>query len=550
MSNAPSRRRIGTAAVVAGLIAAVFVALLPVMADAAQPPVASQPPATTPPPLQPAAVPTDFWMFPANATAWAAFAPSVLGAGAENDPLRPLVEAGWRGLISSSAKVDRGTSVVTALLRPSLLGAAPYRVCLMDLKLAPAGGRERPGVEPTAKVDKLAAVLEIRVPPPHDRLEAAVQSALRDDERADRASGGRIGPATIPGAVRAGTYSREGDPATRRIEWCSTSGAFIVGLGEGTLAAWVARGNARESGDWQRHRGQVLRGRPASVPVAEAFIDLNALRGAAPEEFAVGRVGKLAEAFRVANARSVMVHVRLPLPNAVTQGTPNDGGEEAEPTEASSQTPTTSATPQTETPRSMPLLAIDVSWSNRSEPPGTFSSVAISERASDVPGLLPMPSSGRFAVVLKSDWPMWLAVMGDVYAAASGKSGDEFLAARTRWLRRHGPTLERLLPPLGTPVTLMGRPAEGVGAPALVIALANGRAAKHEAEMRELMASLDARIKYSAGQRTWTMTLAKGDADRDGKLAAWSWALAAEGAAIFVDFEPSMVEVPKTKPSR
>lgn len=479
---------------------------------------ATQPPTGVPAEPKRPVVGADFWNLPAGAVAFVAFAPTVLTPGSGEDPLRALVEAGARGMIASCANVDRGTSVVTALLRPSVLGEAPYRVCLTSLKLVPT--RDRPGVEPQTMIEGLGAVVEVRIPPPHDRLEALVLAALKDDERTDRAAGGRIGPATIAGATRASAYTRAGDGPARRVEWASTASAFYVGLGEGSLAGWLARGEAR--GEWLRHRSQVQARRGSSTPVAEAFLDLNALRAAAPEEFARGRFGKLAEALRIANARSAMLHVRLPRPLDETTGQPIDPA-----------------------PGATPLLAIDVSWSSRSEPPGTVASAAISEKSwSDVPGIAPPATPARFAVLLRSDWPTWLAVIGDVYAAASGKAGDEFVESRSRWLRRHGPTLERFTPVLGTPVVVLARVAGGTGTPsgpAITIVLSPQRDVKPEADLRELMSSLDARIRYAAASRTWTMTLGRDAADRDGTLSAWSWALNSDATAILVDTDAARV---------
>ena len=247
----------------------------------------------------------DFWTFPEGSAAFFAFDPRALGDDAAKDPNRALVEAGLRTLLDHITPVDGGgLPLPSGILNLGTLGASPYRICLMEIAGSPRNGPPSP--DRPFGIEKLAAIMEIRVPAAeHDQLIGAIRGALDRDPR--RAIPGAETTTTLPGGRKGTQFSRAGDPEWREISWCSTPTGLLVGMGHGSISRWLSTPPyaANQYPEWYAHRVSVTKARGPTNTVLEAMIDASALRRSLPEEFAFGRLGRLAEAWHLPNAREI-----------------------------------------------------------------------------------------------------------------------------------------------------------------------------------------------------------------------------------------------------
>jgi hypothetical protein len=354
-------------------------------------------------------------IFPDGVVAYWAFDGSRLGDDASRE--RALVAAGLRGLIGNAISIQGGSSVAGELIRGEVVGSFPYRACLLELEEQGGSGKVA-----ALKPEKFAAVIEVRAQAKdHGRFQSAIDSALMGDARDD---GGKPRTRTEMNLPRGGKgqVSSTGE-AWRDVAWASLPEVFVVAFGEGALTRWLSATPGRTP-EWAKHRAAVTRKRAGSVRAAttfEAYIDLNALRQSVPDEFDNRPLGNLIHSWHIANTRSFMVHGAL-----VALDPPKDEKER------------TAAGPS--------VLAIDLSWSSRAEPPGVFGTISLSE-STWPEGVDGRPEGSSWALVMRASVPTWIDVGADTYGVLSGAGA--FDAARARWERRVKPMLEKIVPRIG-----------------------------------------------------------------------------------------------------
>jgi hypothetical protein len=351
------------------------------------------------------------WVYPESVIAYWSFDGSRLGDQASRE--RALAAAGLRGLIGNTIAIQGGSSIAGELLRGEVLGAFPYRACLLELEVEASAGKNG-----AIKPRKLGAVIEVRAPAKdHVRFQEAIDAALMADAQGDGNRPRTRKDITLPGG--AGGQSSSTGEAWQEIAWASMPEAFVVAFGEETISRWVGAAPARTS-EFNQHRGIVFRKRGRGMLVFEAYIDLNALRAKVPDEFDGRPLGDLLDAWKIANARSFMMHGAL-----VALDPPAD---DKEPSAAGPS-----------------VLAIDVSWSARSEPPGTIGTVSVTE-STWPEGITGKPEGATWAIAMRSSVRSWIDVGADTYTALGDSS---FSATRARWERRVKPMLERIVPRIG-----------------------------------------------------------------------------------------------------
>lgn len=442
-------------------------------------------------------------MMPEGAAAWFAFDPSVLGAKAGEDPTRGLIEAGIRGLIANIAAVDGGGSrVVSGLLSPRALGAIPYRVCLMQFAASPVGERVEP--DRPISIDSMMAVFEVRTDSGHEKFVDLVHAALADEKLGRNIGSGTEVAAEFAGGIKGVAFSREGEGEARRVEWCSTPKAFLVGVGKGSIDRWLTATQPRgtDNAEWYLHRKLVAESRGKTDSMFEAFIDMNALRRGAPDEFAYGRMGRLAAAWHLANGRVLMVHGRMAKKPASKAG-------ESEPAKPGP-----------------PLLMVNATYSMRSENLGVCHNLPVTESA--WPGdEAPMAAAGPCTMVVRADLEMWVGLALETWVALSPKGGLEATTARNRWMRGHLAALERVKARIGKwAVVNAGESVAAAVATTQVAALGKDRL---EQDLREVCGSLSDSIRFDTGPRVWTLKLEGAQLDPEGQMGAFSWGLDGRG---------------------
>lgn len=434
-----------------------------------------------------------FWFVPDGTVAYWVVDGKVMG---EDERTRALLAAGLRGLMDNVIAVEGASSAADVLLRGKVLGDASYRVCLLDLEGQAVTGKDKKRVfRPT----KFGAVIEVRAKRElHDRFAAAMEGAIGLDSRSGQTRQRK--EIELSGELKA-QVSVTGDD-WRDVAWVSTPDAFIVGFGKGTLEKWMtsAAANVRNSA-WGLERNLISQKRNRGKMAFEAFVDLNALRMKVPEEFAAGRLGQLVHAWHVQNDRTVMVHGTLPG-KAAPAKPKSDEEEPAKPAKEEKET-------------GVPLLALDVTWSDRAEKPGQWKSVAVSEGA--WPAGVARPVSGAWAILLRPTVAAWVDMGADTYQELGG--GTEFSALRSRWERRMLPVIEKVVARMGewvmvTPgldVTIGVKPAEGPD--------------KLMSDLRGLFSSLEPFVKFEG--KAWSL---KGDAEEE--LTGFGWRVTEDGKGI------------------
>lgn len=435
----------------------------------------------------------DFWTMPAGAVAWWAFDPRPLGDNAATDPNRALLEAGLRALLTRIVVLEPGRPSIIPLLEPATLGASPYRLAILDLAIEPTQASKDPDQPATFR--RLTAVLEIRRPGDHQNLVAALRKHLP--------AGTTEQPLSLPGIKDAVRIPAPADP-TYEVSWGSLGDAFLIGLGERALERWLAAEAEARTTEHATAARQIRTARGEGQPILDAYIDMNALRRAGPEQFAYGRTGRLAHAWRLANARMVMATARL-LPT--TQGTP--------------------------------LLAIDLAFSSRAEPPGTVRRLPVTESAWPT-GV--DPPAAPYAAVLRADWPRWIWTGLNTAVALAPRAGVDAALPIDRWMRAHRPALDRAIRSAGPWVILRGGNDSG----AAIMLTGQARRDRLQTDLREIFATLSEQVRFEPGPRIWS--IAPPDGRADPLLRRFYWALSADGTRLIGAWTRAPVEAAANPP--
>lgn len=186
-------------------------------------------------------------------------------------------------------------------------------------------------------------------------------------------------------------------------------------------------------GEWPRHREAATALNPTGLPVVlELAINVNACRQAYGADFDAGRGALMLETARLANARVIGIHAWI-LPAAqVALRDPSlpwvAGGVD-------------------DRYHGPDLLCVAVSWSARSQTPGT-----VRARMCTTPfwprqqlGSPPSPDTAALAAAARTPWramiPAWLEIYG---ASLTVADREAFVTARNAWAREYGPAADRL----------------------------------------------------------------------------------------------------------
>lgn len=450
----------------------------------------------------------DFWSFPDGTVAFCAVDPQAFSTKAEIDPGQVLIAAGIRGLVNHALDLEEtGPVDLDVMLAPGTLGPVPYRLCLLALEAGQVPGREanRP-----FRIGTLSAVLDIRSTEA-DALTGALRASLSRPGARGSSSETAI---TLANGRRAMRFSREGEPPWRDVEWCATDSAFLVGFGRGTLDRWMANPVSKDPRpDWTLQSLFAVRNRPPSTPVFQAYINLNALREGVSDSFFGGRFADLADAWHIANARSVMVHAGIPKP------------------------PTGQAAPQ-----SPVLISVDLTYTSRAEKPGSVHTVALSQSAWPIEAEgLPRPVT-PYALLLRADWQNWAIMALETYAALSSRQAAQ---QPERWLRRHKGTLERLAAQAGPYVVLAGGPAPAgqrpIAAATRLISADKDSKWRLEGDLREIFGSLGDEVRREQSG-LYTLRIPPREMDPDGVIRTFNWMASPDATLMAAAFTPQPVE--------
>lgn len=198
-------------------------------------------------------------------------------------------------------------------------------------------------------------------------------------------------------------------PAWRSLDVLSQKGVLVIGLGEGRAAIEHALATPPTDAPLDRHRDAL--GHRAGTPVLECYIDLNLARVSFPDSFGDDPAGRFLAACHLANARSCMLHVR-------SSGAPG-------------------------------TLAIDATWSLRSEPDDRIRRVSIASFAPDA------ERQRDPLAILRPEMTRWALASLDAYASLLGPEvRRSFDRQRRAWAARRLPLLARLEASLGAEAML------------------------------------------------------------------------------------------------
>lgn len=366
---------------------------------------------------------------PADALAYASLNAGLLGTSGNAEAQRAAVNNffDWLGanrLLDDSA----AEACLRAILAGALVHARPVSLCVFHAAESEDGAEFR-----------FRGVLSIDTGDAHAAIVASLDDALSRTTRT---------ALDIPGLPSAVEHRSAGAPAWRSTCVVSAPGRIDIGLGEGraALVRWFAfDGILPERAPLSRHRAAT--DAPNTRPLLELYIDLNQLRRAFPARFGDDAAARLLAAFHLANARSFMLHVRRP-------------GAAAE------------------------SLAIDATWSVRSEPDDAVRRLVVAH---------PVADASPLAAHLRPDWPAWVIGAVDAYAAiVPGAEARDFARARRTWASRRLPILSRVQSSLAeTARVTLERDASGVALGAVLFRMPIKDPGRADSVTREVRAVLD-----------------------------------------------------------
>ena len=426
---------------------------------------------------------------PPEAVAFWRFDTSRFAAGRADPALqaqRRVLIAGLRAAVASGLIAEpKAASVLEAILAASEVGARPHTLCLIDLSAGrpPSGEGMAPSV--------LRLTLELESTGDHATLLRTVRAILLGDgtEKSDGATQREL---DLPGGVRGVAYRKKGWAPWHEVQWASTDHSFVIGLGAGSLERWFAAQSADEEETptaWDAHRAFVDAARPAGDVFFQAYLGLDRVRTGFPYGFINGRTRRVLETLSLSNARDVMVQARWIEPPA--------GADHP------------------------PLIAADVTWSARSEAPGTVHGLPISLDAWPTGAVAMAPPPGTYAIVMPVKWGRWVQTALDlVWAAAKGDDAPRKRALLRGWTDRNAGTLGVFLGQLEPWLIVSDVPAPVTpmpGAATFFIELKRGVSAQRAgAALRALLGSRMDRVMIEDG--VWSFKV-----DRGGVLRIPSW---------------------------
>lgn len=433
-----------------------------------------------------AAAQTKFDAPPAGALAWWAVDPRVEPTAAERAQ-RQLIDATLDTVLSSGMVGDTDAiNVISGMLIASTVGATAHQFTLLELEGAPEGER----------IKRFKGVLEIRGPVDHATLVGILQTVLVDaiDEQ------GQQRTMELPGRREGVAFRRADWPDWLEVSWTSGDGVFYVGIGVDALSTWLDAQIGAPKASWDAHISSVdARGGDRMLTL---FLDLDALRRAAPAWFGYGAFGgDMLTAWSLPNARLFMVHAQL-LDAA--------------------QVPSTGA--DYEGP---PLLVIDATWEARSDPLGTIRRREVTEAQWPGADLAMAPPPGRFVIVAPTRSLQWIQRGIGMRLALSDNQREVFAASR-RWAGRTQARIRRL-ERAAAPFVILGD-SSAMRLPLLGTAHLefDRRVALEsvEREIRFLAQTLGDIVVFDEDNRIWSVPLLPRTLDPSGSLSLIAWGMA------------------------
>lgn len=218
-------------------------------------------------------------------------------------------------------------------------------------------------------------------------------------------------------------------------------GAWSFLPGSDGTALWLKRLEAatppaagdEATGEWGAHRAAAAAAHDGREPAIEVGINLNALRRHLPQAFAPGRGSALLEALGLANGRVLGLHAYILAADSVPTRDPS--------------LPRVGAAPE---PYSgPPVLAIEATWTARSEPPGQVRHKSLTSfywPSAQVGGGAPPGEPPALAATARLIWRSILDRGLDLYGSSLKESEVEaFATARERWMHDGRGAADQLL---------------------------------------------------------------------------------------------------------
>jgi hypothetical protein len=353
------------------------------------------------------------WAVPGDPVAYWAVDPSFLGEAAGTDPNRAVLEWVLVRLIHGTAPDAAALPVLQALLRPGLAGPTPYRFTLLDVRLVDGEVRG-------------SAALRFFAGERRAVFEAALREAIEVTEPRVNIEREKIEGAAV---FRAGA-----------IAWAAEEDTLTVVFGDAPIGEALRNAPAGDPAS-TAYRARCASVHPSGTPVFEAFVDLDRLRRAAPELMGWGRVADLLRAWRISNARGLMLRAGA---------TPGEGD-------------------------GARTVHVALAWAARAEPPVRVRGASVTHAAWPA-SLGPAPGDAAYTMVLAI--PPQLAISLALFSYEALAEDAAFVGRKQAWLRNIGVRLERTLRPMPPAIGLAG-PGDSIASPSLHIA------ATHTAESRE-----------------------------------------------------------------
>lgn len=194
------------------------------------------------------------------------------------------------------------------------------------------------------------------------------------------------------------------------------------------LALWTdaaAKSASVAAAEWPAHRAKAAHERPAAPVVFELAVNLNSIRQHAASAFeaerAAAEIGvgtQVLGALRWSNARTVGLHLRLLKPDQVATRDPS-----------LPRAPDAVDAPY----KGPPLLIADITWSARSEPPGTVRKLALSTGHWPAMQLGEPPAATVVACIRPALKGLIFRAIDFATAVSTADERPAFVSARQRW---------------------------------------------------------------------------------------------------------------------
>lgn len=446
-----------------------------------------------------------------RAIAWWTFDPGPMQRG---ETQRGAAEAG-AAVFESAARVAlagglvRDTAdapIIKVLLAASTVATTPHTLCVLRVGGGGAAGEGAVGevAEARAAGGRLGLVLHLRRDRDHRGFVRSIESVLAGGA-AER--GGVQRPIGLPGGRPGMTYTEAGWPPERSVSWCSDRTGFVVGLGAGALEAWFEAMDAlatEPAAPWQRHLGAVMAGgSDLGANVLWAWIDLDALRRLAPDRIGGGTVATLLESSRLCNARCFMILARLLPPAAVATRDP------------AVPVPPALRDQPAEVYAGPPVLAIDATWTVRSEDPTSGRVYRLGVGQSFWPAAeigVPQPAADAgWVLVARAEVR---GIVEQCLALARAMTPEVGLAAfdgqRAAWAERHHSALDRCAAAAGWIVVTPAGEGNGPLLGPLLVQVSLRPGSESDAvlrDVRDLLTPFESMIREDHRSRTTVLLL-------------------------------------------